>query len=591
MVAQLIRWIKQVLPIATWLPEYDPADLRGDATAGLTVGVMLIPQGMAYAVIAGVPPIYGLYAGLLPLLTYPLTGTSRHLAIGPTAIDMLIVAAGVGALAEAGAPRYVALAIMLTAMVGLIQIGMGLARLGFVANLLSRPVITGLTTAAALIIAASQLGNLMGIDLGRSQYVYVMVGEAIEQANETHLITLGVGGGSVALLLALQRWAPLLPGALIAVIVGELVSWGAGLRGQGVAVIGSIPGGLPPLEWPMLGALELRSLVPAAITLALVQFMNVVSLGRVFATRHNYAIDPNRELIGVGTANLLGSLFRSVPTSGSFSRSAVNERSGARTPLANVFAALIIGLTLLFLTPLFYYLPMPVLGAIILVASFGLIDLGELRALFQAKRRDGAVALFTALSVLAIGIQEGILMGVVATIVLVLYRVSRPNVAELGHVPGTRLFRDLDRFDQAVRIEGILVLRVDAAFSFANAEYFKDFILEKSEREGLQVEVVVIDGTSINDLDTTATDAIRSVIEALGESGIELYFTGLIGPVREVMVRSGLFDELGGEHFQMSPHDAVVHVLGEWDKEDGGDRVPRYFATTEKETKPTPAGA
>jgi SulP family sulfate permease len=331
--------------------------------------------------------------------------------------------------------------------------------------------------------------------------------------------------------------------------------------------------------------------VPAAITLALVQFMNVVSLGRVFATRHNYAIDPNRELIGVGAANLFGSFFRSVPTSGSFSRSAVNERSGARTAMANICAAVVIGLALLFLTPLFYYLPMPVLGAIILVAGMGLVDIGELRDLFRAKRRDGAVALFTALSVLAIGIQEGILLGVLATIVVVLYRVSRPNVAELGHVPGTRLFRDLDRFDQAVRIAGILVLRVDAAFSFANAEYFKDFILEKSEREGRRIEVVVIDGTSINDLDTTATDAIRSVIEALEERGIELYFTGLIGPVREVMVRSGLFDELGGEHFQMGPHDAVVHVLEQWDEEDGGDRVPRYFAKTEKETKPTPAGS
>jgi SulP family sulfate permease len=320
--------------------------------------------------------------------------------------------------------------------------------------------------------------------------------------------------------------------------------------------------------------------------------MKNVSLGRVFAGRHGYTIDANRELLGVGAANFFGSFFSSIPASGSFSRSAVNEQAGARSPLANVFAAAVIVLTLLFLTPLFYYLPMPVLAAIIMVAGFSLIDMGELRELFEARRRDGAIALFTAVCVLFIGIQEGILLGIAASVVAVLYRISRPNVAELGHVPGTRLFRDLERFGQAVRIKDVMVLRVDASFSFANAEYFKDFILEKSEKEGRSVRVVVVDGTSINDLDTTAIEALHATIETLEEQGIELHLTGLIGPVREVVRRSGLHEILGESHFHMEPHEAVVEVLDRWDAEDGGNRRERYYAKTEPERKDvTPAAS
>jgi SulP family sulfate permease len=294
----------------------------------------------------------------------------------------------------------------------------------------------------------------------------------------------------------------------------------------------------------------------------------------------------------MGASNFFGSLFQSIPTSGSFSRSAVNDQSGAQSPLANVFAAGIIGLTLLFLTPLFYYLPVPALAAIIIVAGIGLIDFHEIRSLFRARRRDGTIALFTAGAILFIGLQEGILLGIGASVIAVLFRISRPNVAELGHVPGTRLFRDLERFEQSVRLKDIMVLRVDASFSFANAEYFKDFILEKSEREGRTVEVVVVDGSSINDLDTTAIGALFSVVEALDEMGIELHLTGLIGPVREVVRRSGLHGLLGEDRFHLDPHEAVVEVLERWDAQDNGKRVDRYFATTEPEKKEsTPAAS
>ena len=584
--------LENAFVITEWLPGYTAGTLRSDAVAGLTVGVMLIPQGMAYAVIAGLPPIYGLYAGLVPLLVYPLFGSSRHLALGPTAIDMLIVGAGIGALAQTGTDRYVALAILLTAMVGLLQMAMGVMQLGFVANLLSRPVIAGLTTAASLIIAASQLGNLLGLELGRSQYVYVLLWEAAQNVGQTHLLTLAIGVGCIVLLLGLPRWAPRVPEALVVVVGATLAGWFFELDQYGVEMVGSVPEGLPaPGVWTVRLS-DLNALFPAAITLALVQFMNSVSLGRVFATRHGYTIDANRELVGVGAGNFFGSLFQGIPASGSFSRSAVNDQAGAQSPMANVFAALVIGLALLFLTPLFYYLPVPALAAIIVVAGAGLIDLRELRSLFAARRRDGTIALATAGSILLIGLQEGILLGIGASMIAVLFRISRPNVAELGHVPGTRRFRDLDRFEQSVRLKDIMVLRVDASFSFANAEYFKDYILEKSEREGRTVEVVVVDGSSINDLDTTAIGALFSVVESLEEEGIELHLTGLIGPVREVVRRSGLYGILGPGHFHLDPHEAVVSILKQWDLQDDGDRVEGYYATTEPEKREsTPAAS
>jgi SulP family sulfate permease len=585
-------WIRERLTLDQWLSTSTPSTLRKDVAAGLTVGVMLIPQAMAYAVIAGLPPIYGLYGALVPLLVYPIFATSRQLAIGPQALDMLILAAGLATVVEAGTAAYVGMAIVVTAMVGLLQIAMGAMQLGFVANLLSRPVIAGLTSAAALIISFSQLGNLLGVDLGNSQYVHVLLWRALQHLGEVHLLSLGIGAVGIALLLALPRWVPAVPESLVVVALATAASYAFAFEAQGVAVVGAIPDGLPPFRLPPFNLDTLNTLLPAAVTLALVQFMKNVSLGRVFATRHGYTIDANRELVGLGSANLVGAFFSSIPVSGSFSRSAVNDQTGAQTPLANWFTAAVIALTLLFLTPLFYYLPLPALAAIIIVAGIGLIDLRELQSLFKARRRDGYIALFTATCTLLIGIQEGILLGIGASVIAVLFRISRPNMAELGHVPGTRLFRDLDRFDQAMRLANIMVLRVDASFSFANAEYFKDFILDKSEREGRDIAVVIVDGSSINGLDTTAIEALFSVAESLEEEGVELHLTGLIGPVREVVRRSGLHALLGEDRFHLDPHTAVVSVLKRWDTDDHTRRLSQYFDTTEVEQREaTPAAS
>ncbi len=560
--------LKRIFPIASWLPGYTVPALRGDLVAGLTVGVMLIPQGMAYAMLAGLPPIYGLYASLMPLVVYPFFGTSRHLAVGAVAIDMVIVGVGLGALAEAGSARYVELAILLALMVGGIQMLMGVVRLGFVVNLLSRPVIIGFTSAAALIIAFSQLGNLLGVDLPRSQQVFVVLWGAIKRVGEIQPWSLVLGAGGVALLVGLRRWRRLIPGPLVAVVLGTLVVWWLGIDRQGVAVVGAIPMGLPTPSLSSVDAGTVRDLLPTALALVLVQFLSVVSLGKVFAARHRYWIRPNRELFAIGAANFFGSFFRGIPISGSFSRTAVNEGAGAQTPLANAVAAGLIALTLLFLTPLFYFLPIPVLAAIIMVAAFGLLELHELRYLLKAKRIDGALAILTFLATFFLGILQGILIGVVASVVAIMYRISRPNIAILGHLPGTRSFRDIHRNTKAKPIDGILMLRVDASFSFANAEYLKDFIHQHSLDDASAVRAVVIDASTMNDLDMTAVGVLTFVAQTLRVRGIDLYMTSVKGDARDVALRSQFVEILGKDHFFLSPHRAVKHILAGWDRLD-----------------------
>jgi SulP family sulfate permease len=578
----------------------DARTVRADLVAGLSVGVMLVPQGMAYATLGGLPPIYGLYACLVPLLAYPLFGSSGQLAVGIVALDMLIVGAGLGALAEPGTERYIGLAITLAMLVGALQIGMGALRLGFLADLLSRPVIVGFTAAAALVIAAGQLGPLLGLDLPRSEFVFEILAAAMPALREAHGATAGIAAGSVALLLLIRRFLPRVPGALVVVVLGTFITWEWDLGAKGVAVTGRVPGGLPGLDVPTLAWADLRSLLPVAVTLVLLQLMTVISLGRSLSAGHRYTVEPNRELLGIGAANLLGSLFRAVPVSASFSRSAVNDRAGARTPLANVFAAGLVAVTLLFLTPLFAYLPRAALAAIIVVGVLGLVRPREFVSLIRTHRRDGALALLTAVTTLLLGIQEGVVVGVVASAVAVLYRVSRPNIVELGLVPGTRFFRDPRRFTEAEPIPGIKVLRVDAAFSFFNANYFRDYVLERSgeereagvgghapegtseapdgaeRRSGSRTRAVVLEARGINDLDTTALEALRELVGTLDRWGIQLYLAGLKGRVRDVLQRAEPGLGLDEEAFHLSTWYAVRHVLEVWDEEDGGQRLDGF---------------
>lgn len=568
--------LKQYLKIRGWLPSYSGKEARGDVKAGLTVGVMLIPQSMAYAVLLGVPPIYGLYASLVPLLIYPLFGTSRQLAVGVIAIDMLVAGSGLALVAQPGSARFIGLAVLLALLVGILQVAMGMLRFGFVVNLLSRPVISGFMSAGALIICFSQLGNLLGIELPHSQYVFVLLWELAESAAGVHVISAFLGVGGIVFLLLLRFWRPLFPAPLALVLVATVAAWLFGLDERGVHVLGLIPTGLPEFDLPHVEGRSLRALIPTAITLALVQFMNVISLGKVFAAKHRYRIEPNNELIAVGMSNIFGSFFQSVPISGSFSRSAINDQTGACTPMSNAVAAALIALTLLFATHLFEHLPIPILASIIILAAVGLVNVEEVRLLIHMKRIDGIIALFTFGATLIAGVLEGILLGIAASVIAIMYRISRPKVAALGHLPGTQTFGDFDRHEEARPLSDILILRVDASLSFANSEFLRDVILQRTASEEGTPRVIILDASSINDVDTTAVEILLDLTDTLRSRSIDLYFGGAKGAVVDVLLRAGLVDKLGRDHFFVSPHEAVRQILTDWGSPEG------YLAATEE---------
>lgn len=570
------KWLSNIFKISGWLSRYSRADLAGDIKAGITTGVMLIPQGMAYAVIAGVPPIYGLYAAVLPLFIYPLFASSKHLSVGPVALDMIIVAAGIGALSVTAGVELLALVILLTMMTGILQLLMGAFKLGSLLNFFSRPVITGFIMAAPIIITLTQLENLFGAEVGSSQNVVFILAEFFGEMNEIHIPTLLWGLGGITALIFLKRLAPKLPGSVVVLGLGTALAWFTAADSQNVEVVGSIPDGLPPLSVPFLGYGIITELLPTALTLALVQFMTITSLSKVFAKRHGYNVDSNQELISIGASNFTGSFFSSLPVSASFSRSAAADSAGQKTSLANVITGIVIVMTLLFLTPVFYYLPMPVLAAIIIVSVFGLIDINEVKFLAKTRKTEGGIAVFTFLATLFIGIQDGILLGVGASMLQMLYKVSRPSVAELGVLPNTRSFKNLERNPEAKRIDDILILRIDASFSFINAEFFRDFILGKSEEQHQDTRYVIIDGSSINLLDTTAIDSLISIVKTLKHWNMELYLTGLKGPVRDIVDRSGLKSWLGEDHFCRTPHMAVKKILEIMDEADEGGRAEKY---------------
>jgi len=575
---KIYRWVITHLMLRKWIAGYSPDLLKSDALAGITVAVMVVPQAMAYAVLGGLPPIYGLYASVVPLLIYPLFGTSRHISVGVVAIDMLIISAGVGTLAEAGTSEYVTLVIILCMMVGIIQIAMSVARLGFIVNLLSKPVILGFSLAAPIIIVGSQFGNLLGIDLSQSKYIYVLVAELWKHISDIHYLTAALGVGSILLLLVFKYLTPKIPSYLVVVISASIFVWAANISIQEIDLVGDIPRGLSSIAMPNIGFGKIRRLLPTAITLAFIEIMHLMTVSRMFTMKHNYTVSANQELFALGSSNFIGSFFQSVPISGSFTRSAVNEQTGAKTPISNIFTALIIIIALLFLTSLLYYIPMATLAAIIIVAALGMIDLKEIAYLFKAKDRDGYIALFTFITILFIGIQEGILLGIGASLIGVLFRASRPHIAILGHVEGTKIYRDKSRIPKAKPVNGILTLRVDASFSFTNAEYFKDTIIEIAEDRQEKIHAVIIDGRSINDMDTTALEALKMVYKNMENLDIDLHFAGLKGPVRDVMLRSGLAKEVGGPYFHQTIHEAVTYILEHREEEqtEEEDTIDQY---------------
>lgn len=553
--------MRKYFPFLEWSVNYRKADLKGDISAGLTVAVMLIPQGMAYALLAGLPPIIGLYASVLPLFVYALFGTSRQLAVGPVAMVSLLVASGIGNFAAPGSEQFVQLTILLALMVGIIQLLMGIGRMGFLVNFLSHPVISGFTSAAALIIGFSQLKHLLGVSIPRSHHIHETIWHAISQISEINPLTLSIGLGSIALLIILKRWRPVFPGALMVVVIGALAAWGLSLTEAGVKVVGAVPEGLPALSLPQFNTAQLTDLLPVALTIALVGFMESIAVAKNFAAKHRYAIDANQELVGLGLANIAGGFFSSYPVTGGFSRTAVNDQAGAQSGLASIISAIMVAITLLFLTPLFYYLPTASLAAIIMVAVFGLVDVQEARHLYAIKKADFYLLLLAFFATLILGIEEGILVSVAASLILVIRRTTRPHTAVLGKIPDSDIYRNLERYPEAKSPDGIAIIRIDAALYFANCAFLKTQIDGLAGRENLRA--IVLDASSINDIDASADAMLHSIVRDLTDRRIGFYLANVKGPVRDVLRRSGLYKVLGEDHFFFSIHDAVMHINGE----------------------------
>ncbi len=548
--------LQQLLPIAGQLETYGREKLTGDLSAGLTVGVMLIPQGMAYALIAGLPPIYGLYASLVPLVIYALFGTSRQLAVGPVAMVSLLVAAAVGPIAGGDTQLYIGLALLLSLMVGLLQFGLGLARFGFLVNFLSHPVLAGFTSAAALIIGLSQLKHLLGISIERSHYIHEILWTAVQKAGAVDPMTLALGLGSIALLVGLQWWKKSFPGALAAVVVTTLATWGFGLHEMGVAIVGSVPSGLPAPTMPPMDAGAVGNLVPSALAIGLVGFMESIAVAKVYAARHRYEVDANKELVGLGLANVAGAFFSAYPTTGGFSRTAVNDQAGAQTNLAAIFSAGIIALTLLFLTPLFYFLPKAVLAAIVMVAVFGLIEWEEVVHLWHVDRTDLALMGVTFTATLGLGIEQGILTGVIVSLIAVIYQTSQPHTAIMGRLPDTSTYRNLRRNPEALTKSHVVVVRMDANLYFANASAFKDLVLE-ADVKSPALQTIVIDMYPVNRIDSTGVEALEEVIETCRRHGVTVLLAGVKGPVRDVLDDAGVSNDLGVDNFFLEVHAAV----------------------------------
>jgi SulP family sulfate permease len=550
--------IKKIAPILDWLPNYNASLFKGDLIAGITVGIVLIPQGIAYALIAGLPPIYGLYCALVPQVMYAIFGSSRQVAVGPVAMDSLIVATGVSTIALAGSESYISIAILLALMVGAIQFIMGIFSLGFIVNFLSKPVITGFTSAVALIIGLNQFRNLFGVDIVQSDQIQIILEDIWMQINNFNPYTTSIGLFSALLIIIFRKINKKIPNALIVVILGILIMKYFGNSFTDVAIVKEIPSGLPKFGFPEFDIPLLRELLPIALTLVMVGYLEIISIGKSLeAKQDEYRIRPNQELIALGISNMVGSLFKAYPSTSSFSRSAINQESGAKSGMAALISVVMVVITLLFLTPLFYHLPQTVLAAIIIVAVFGLINFKEAIFLWKANQLDFFLMLVTFLATLLLGIEQGIIIGVSLSLIILIFRTSRPYVAELGKVPNANFYRNKERFAEVIIAEDILVFRFDAQLFYANSNYFRDKLDEMMAKKGSALKLIVLDAESINRVDSTGVEMLKERIRFCQKKGILFYFAGVKGPVRDDLFRSGILEIIDLSHFFMRANQAV----------------------------------
>ncbi len=553
--------MQKFLPFLQWLPNYKKTNFSKDLVAGFTVGVVLIPQAMAYAMIAGLPPVYGLYAAIFPVLAYMLLGTSKNLGIGPVAMDSLLVAAGLGTLAISSIENYIALAIFLAFLVGAIQLTLGVFRMGFLVNFLSKPVISGFTSAAALIIIFSQLKHLLGAAIERSNKFHELVLNAFEKIADSNAYDFSIGIAGILIMVLFKKWNRKIPSILLVVVLGILAVRFLNLERFGVKIVGDIPRAFPSFQLPEISWDATLSIWPIALTLALVGYLEAISIGKALQEKEGKdTIDANQELIALGSSNIIGSFFQAYPVTASFSRSAIKGETGVKTNLSALFSVLLVVLTLLFLTPLFYYLPNAVLASIIMVSVFGLIDFGYPKKLWKNNKDELFVFVITFLITLFVGIPPGILVGVLLSLLLMVYRTSNPHFAVLGNIKNSDYYKNIDRFgDEVVERDDLLVVRFDAQLYFGNAGYFKKQLFKEIQRKGSSLKGVILNAEAINYIDSTAAAMLMKVIQEIHERDIDFYIAGAIGPTRDIIFSSGIIKELHKEYLFVKTKEAVAY--------------------------------
>jgi SulP family sulfate permease len=566
------RTIIDFLPFLDWLVHYRRVDLVGDLLGGVIVAIMLVPQGMAYAMLAGLPPEIGLYASIVPLIIYGLLGTSRTLAVGPVAIVSLLVASGVAPLAEAGSAEYLQLAITLAFLVAVIQFVLGLVKLGFLVNFLSHPVVAGFTSSAAIVIGFSQLKHLLGVDIPRTHYFYEQVLYAAEHLLESNVFTLIIGLAGIAILLYFKSGlgkhlrktglpeSVIVPvsksGPLVVVLLGTVSVLAFGLYDwAGVKIVGDVPAGLPPFTLPLFNFDMWQYLLPTALAISFVGFMESISVAKSLASKRRQKVDANQELVALGAANFGATFTGGYPVTGGFSRSSVNFASGANTGLASIITAVLVALTVIFLTPLFYYLPKTMLAAIIMVAVFGLIDVKTFKHVWKYNKADAASMIFTFLAVLAVGVETGILVGVAVTLLLYVWRGSRPHMAEVGRIRDTETYRNVERHEVETWPQTVAI-RVDESLYFANTKYLEDVLLQMvADRSELKYLVLI--GIAVNSIDASALETLESLNQELHDAGVELHLAGFKGPITDRLKAIGFIDHIGPDRVHLSTHGAM----------------------------------
>jgi len=573
-------WIKSALPITQWLPNYQRARLRPDIMAGLAVWAMTVPQALAYAGIAGVPPVYGLYAVPLAMVAYAVFGTSRTLCVGPESAIAIISAVTVGALAVGNPNEFIALTSLLALIVGVLFLIFGLLRLGWAANFLSQPVLQGFTQGIALIVIIGQVPKLFGTEATVAKLVenmsnlphliglevdytgfFLQAWAVLATLGEANLSTTVVGLGALALLFALKRFWPLAPSALIAVILSVLAVSILGLAGRGVGLIGEVETGMVSLAVPAVSVDKVAALLPGALAIVLLGYSVSLSVAAVGAQATGEEINPNQELVGLGVANLGAAVSSGFVVCGSLSRGVVIRRAGGQTQVVSFVNAGLVFLTLLFVLPLFFNLPNATLSAIVIQAMFGLLNFAYFRQLFRIDRGEFAYAMAALFGVLVLGILQGVALGAILALAVLIRRVSRPATAVLGRLPGTDAYRDITAYPEAEVLPGLLIFRFDAPIIFPNAGYFADKVRRLIAEAASPVRQVLVPAQQINQLDSTGADQLARLQTELGAKGIAFFFAEVKSGLREAMRRTGLEGKIGADHFYESIQDGVQAFL------------------------------